>query len=115
MDRVNDAVLKALAGDVLRPAVVSAIIEGVLEQLLPGNIDAQVDGFRRQLRSLDAKIQQLTDSLELGGRGLPSVIARLSERQQEREALLVEMTAAETLHKIHVDRERHRGPPFSSP
>ncbi len=105
MHRVNDAVLQALAGDVLRPAVVSAIIEGVLEQLLPKNIDAQVDGFRRQLRSLDARIQQLTDSLELGGKGLPSVIARLSERQQEREALLVEMTAAETLHQIHIDRD----------
>jgi hypothetical protein len=39
MNRVNDTVLEALAGDVLRPAVVSAIIDGVLEQLLPRNID----------------------------------------------------------------------------
>jgi hypothetical protein len=36
---VNDAVLKAIAGDVLRPAVVSAIIDGFLEQLLPSNVE----------------------------------------------------------------------------
>jgi hypothetical protein len=42
IDRVNDAVLKALAGDVLRPTVVSAIIDGFLKELLPANVEGRV-------------------------------------------------------------------------
>ena len=104
MDRVDDAVLKALGGDVLRPAVVSAIIDGFLEQLLPANIENHVDDLRRRLRVLDGKIENLTDVVEQGGADLPSIIERLSERRKEREALLIEMASAETLHQIQVDR-----------
>src|SRR5207244_982065 len=59
IDRVNDAVLRSLAGDVLRPAVVSAIIDGVLEQLLPANVESHVEELRGQLRTLDTKIGNL--------------------------------------------------------
>lgn len=104
IDRVNDAVLKALAGDVLRQAVVSAIIDGFLEELLPTNIEARVDELRRRLRTLDTKIQHLTAAIEQGGASLPSIIALLSERQKERDALVAEIASAETMHQIHVDR-----------
>jgi hypothetical protein len=104
IDRVNDAVLKALGGDALRPAVVSAIMDGFLEQLLPANIENRVDDLRRRLTVLEAKIHNLTDVVEQGGADLPSIIERLSERKKEREALLMEMGSAETLHQIQVDR-----------
>jgi hypothetical protein len=104
IDRVNDAVLKAIAGDVLRPVVVSAIIDGFLEQLLPMNVETRIDDLRRQLRVLDGKIQNLTAAVEQGGATLPSIIALLAERQRERDALVAEIGSAETLHQIHVDR-----------
>jgi site-specific DNA recombinase len=105
VDRVNDAVLKALAGDVLRPVVVSAIVDGVLEHLLPANVESHVDDLRRALRAVDTKIQHLTTAIEQGGANLPSIIALLSERQKERDVLVLEMGSAEALHRIHVDRE----------
>jgi site-specific DNA recombinase len=104
IDRVNDAVLKAIAGDVLRPAVVSAIIDGFLEQLVPANVESRVDDLRRQLRGLDTKIQNLTAAVEQGGANLPSVIALLGDRQKERDGLVAEIASADTLHQIHVDR-----------
>ena len=44
-------------------------------------------------------------AIEQGGANLPSIIALLSERQKERDALVAEIGSAETLHQIHVDRE----------
>ena len=104
IERVNDAVLKAIAGDVLRPAIVRAIIDGFLEQLLPSNVETHVDDLRRDMRSLDTKIQNLTAAVEQGGANLPSIIALLGERQKERDVLVAAVGSAETLHQIHVDR-----------
>jgi hypothetical protein len=56
IDRVNDAVLKALAGDVLRPAVVSAIIDGFLAAILPADVETRVEALQCDLRALDTKI-----------------------------------------------------------
>ena len=102
--RVDDAVLKAIAGDVLRPAVVSAIIDGFLDQLLPANVETRVDDLHRELRVLDTKIQHLTAAVEQGAAALPSIIARLAERQQEREALVAAIGSAQTMRQIYVDR-----------
>jgi hypothetical protein len=89
---------------VLRPAVVSAIIDDFLEQLLPSNVETRVDDLRRDRRSLDTKIQNITAAVEQGGANLPSIIALLAERQKERDVLLAEIGSAGTLHQIHVDR-----------
>ena len=104
ISRVDDAVLKAIAGDVLRPAVVSAIIDGFLDQLLLANVETRVDDLHRELRILDTKIQRLTAAVEQGAAALPSIIARLAERQQEREALVAAIGSAQTMQQICVDR-----------
>jgi hypothetical protein len=104
IDRVNDAVLKAIAGDVLKPTIVRGMIDLVLEQLVPANIESRVEDLRRQQRTLDTKIQNLTAAIEQGGANLPSIIALLTERQKERDALVGEIASAETLHRIDVDR-----------
>jgi hypothetical protein len=93
-----------IAGDVLRPAVVTAVIDGFLEQLLPANVENRVDELRRALRKLDGKIANLTAAIEQGRASLPSIIGLLSERQKERDVLVAEIGSAETLHQIHVDR-----------
>ena len=86
------------------PAVVSAIIDSFLEQLVPSDVDTGVDHLRRELRVVDTKIQHLTSAVEQGGANIPSIIALLAERQQERDALVAAIGSAETLHQIHVDR-----------
>ncbi len=103
IDRVNEAVLKAIGGDVLRPAVVTAIIDGFLEQLLPANVETRADDLRRELRALDAKIAHLAAGVEQGG-PLASLVALLTARQAERDALLAALGAAEALHQIQRDR-----------
>ena len=75
IERVDDAALKALAGDVLRPAVISAILDACLVAEVPAQIDTDL---RRDLRALDAKIQGLTDAVEQGGRPANDPRATLS-------------------------------------
>jgi multidrug resistance efflux pump len=75
-----------------------------LEQLPPSNVETRVDDLRRELRALDAKIQNLTAAVKQGGANLPSIIALLAQRQKERDVLVAEIGSAETLHQIHADR-----------
>ena len=93
---VNDAVLKAIAQDALRPAVVTAVLDSYLELLLPKNIDTRVEDLRRELRVLDAKIANLVKALEVAGGDLEPVVTQLSQRQQERDALRSELASAAT-------------------
>jgi hypothetical protein len=44
-ERVDDAVLRTLGGDVLRPAVVTAVLEGVFDAMRPDAMDATLSGF----------------------------------------------------------------------
>lgn len=81
-----------------------AVYQPRLGLALPANVDTRVAELRRALRTLDTKIQHLTSAIEQGGADLPSIIALLSKRQEERDALVGEIGSAETLHQIHVDR-----------
>jgi hypothetical protein len=105
LERMDDAVLTALAGNTLRPAVVSAIISGVLEQLIPQNVESRVDDLRQQLRVVETKMANLSAAVEQGAANLPSIIALLTARQQERETLIADISAAETLSQIDADRD----------
>ena len=70
--RVDDAVLVKLASDVLRPAVVRAVIDGVFDAMRPTTIAKSVDTLRAELKSLDRKIANLTEAIENGGAVAPS-------------------------------------------
>jgi site-specific DNA recombinase len=67
IEKVNQAVLAAIATDTLQPAVVTAIIDRHLERLLPVNISNRVDALRQHLRGIDAWIANLTAAIEQGG------------------------------------------------
>jgi site-specific DNA recombinase len=104
VDRVNDAVLTALAGDVLRPAIVTAIIDGVFAALKPATVTANVGALRADLRTLDQKIAHLTAAVE-NGAALAPLVSKLQARQTEREALLAAIAAAEASGQMKVDRQ----------
>src|SRR6185436_5194461 len=56
LERVDDAVLSAIGGDTLRPAVVMAVIDGVLEQLQPSVLARDVDQLRSELRQVERQL-----------------------------------------------------------
>ena len=55
IERVDAAVLGALAGDVLRPAVVLAVIDGVVRELAP-QVTGRRDSGRADLQNVDREI-----------------------------------------------------------
>jgi len=67
-------------------------------------VESHVEELRRQLRTLDTKIGNLTLVSSEGGADIPSVISQLRDWHKERDELLGEIASAETLHQIHVDR-----------
>ena len=104
IDRVNDAVLTALVRKVLRPAVAMAIMDEVFKALRPTARAASVVSLKSELRVLDAKIANLTAAIEQGAAVGP-IVAKLQERQAEREALLTTLGAAQASEQLQVDRQ----------
>jgi hypothetical protein len=60
VDRVDDAVLRALGGDKLRPAAVTAIIDGVLAGFSPAALGQERDCHRTLVTDLEKEIVNLT-------------------------------------------------------
>ena len=56
IERVDDAVLQTLGGDVLRPDVVMAILDGVFEAMTPTTRARDVDALRTELSGLEREI-----------------------------------------------------------
>jgi len=104
IDRVNEAVLTKLYREVLRPAVVMTIIDGVFKALRPTARAANVSSLKSDLRALDGKIANLTAAIEQGAAVGP-IVTKLQERQAEREALLTAMGAAQATEQLAVDRQ----------
>ena len=103
IERVDRAVQDELATNVLRPAVVRAIIAGVFKALQPTAVTANVGALRTELRALDTKIANLTDAIENGAAVAP-LVTKLQARQAERDDLLAAIGAAEAMKQIAVDR-----------
>lgn len=103
LEIADRAVLGALATDVLDPGVVAAVIDLVFEQLRPAQVESTVASLRQQLRDLDRIIGNLMAAIEAGQAPAP-LVAKLADRQREREALLAAIGAASAVEQIHVDR-----------
>lgn len=109
VDRVNDAVLRTIGGDVLRPAVVNAVIAGVLDAQRPEVFAHDLEQRRRELAELDAEIARLTDAVAAGGR-LPGLLAGLQAREQRRNDMNSQIAALAATAPFHADRraiQRH--------
>jgi len=106
LEVADAAVLEALARDTLDPEVVTGIVAMVFAQFAPTRRDATVAALTRDLRSVDAKIATVTSAIETGGAALPSLIARLAERQQERDRLVAAIGAAR--FKLRPSRSRRQ-------
>jgi hypothetical protein len=104
---VDDAVLRAIGGDVLRPADVSAVLDGVFEALRPDAQSATLQRLRAELAEVERQIARLTEGVAAGGL-LPSLIDVLKARHQRQTELRQEIESTETLTVVRLDR-RGRG------
>jgi hypothetical protein len=77
---VDAAVQSKLVSDVLRPAIVRAVLDGVFEALQPTSVGKSVRALRHDLAALDVKIARLTAAIE-DGDALAPIVAKLRARQ----------------------------------
>jgi hypothetical protein len=92
-ERIEDAVLTELV-DAFRPAVVDAVLEGVVAAMEQDVTDTALDHARAELASIEHEIARLVNALALGG-DIPAAVAAVKARQarqQELQRVLVEAT-----------------------
>jgi hypothetical protein len=76
---VHETVLRTLDGDVLRPAIVSAVLDGVFEAMTPGAVAPTIQRARAELAIVERAIARFVEALALGG-DMAAVIAALKAR-----------------------------------
>ena len=101
--RLDQAVLKTLAGDVLRPAVVMAVVDGLLCRLEPQAAGRDVDRQRAALQIVDREIGFLAQAISTGGE-LEPLLAELRVRQVRRDELLTAIAAYQRVSVLQFDR-----------
>ena len=67
IDRVDRAVLETMAGKVLNPPIVDAVIAGVLESLEPATRAKEAQGYRTELTRVEGELARLTEAIATGG------------------------------------------------
>jgi site-specific DNA recombinase len=91
VDRVDEAVLRTLGTDVLRPPVVMAILDGVEE-------------LRSELSAIERELARLTNALAAGGT-LEPLLEAVKTRQGRREQVTAALAARESFHLRRFDRK----------
>ncbi len=104
IDRIDRAVLKTLAGDVLRPAVVMAIVDGVLARLEPRVAAHDVGQQQTALQTVEREIGNLAKAIAAGGQ-LEPLLVELRVRQARRDELLAAIAAYEGGNVLRFDRK----------
>jgi site-specific DNA recombinase len=102
-ERIDDAVLQALGGDVLRPAIVSAVLDGVFEAMKPAARGASREQARAELATVEREISRLTDAIATGG-PMDALLRALKARQARHVALQQAIAAATEQQASRVDR-----------
>ena len=67
MGAMDDAVLTALAGDVLAPDIVDEVVTGALAALRPTSADHTRRALKREQQKVEAEAARLTEAIALGG------------------------------------------------
>ena len=86
MEATNDAVLTALAGDVLAPDVVDEVVAGVIEAMRPSQWQRAKKDIERERQRIDTEIERLTEAIVMGG-ALAPLLERLKRCQAKKETV----------------------------
>ena len=100
MDDVDQAVLGKLANEVLRTAVVDAVMQGVLEALEPRTRARQAETYRAELASVERELARLAEAIATTG-AVSALMTAITDRQAKRDELVAAIAAADMRH---VDR-----------
>ena len=103
METIDAAVLTAIGGDVLRPAVVMAVINAVIAELKPQALKRTVDRKRKALRDAEREIGNLTKAIAAGG-PLDSLLAELKACEGRRAELIDSIDSADAVDVRRLDR-----------
>jgi DNA invertase Pin-like site-specific DNA recombinase len=91
MDRVDEAVLTTIGSDVLKPAVINAVMSGVKEAMKPANISRDETRRKREIAILDDEIGRLTEAIASSSTSLPTLLEAVQTRQRRRDELIVRL------------------------
>jgi hypothetical protein len=83
---IDEAVLRRLGGDVLRPAVVQAVIDGVFDAMQPDVVAGNVDRLHRELAAAERELANLARAIAAGGQ-LEPLLVELKACQARRDEL----------------------------
>jgi Recombinase zinc beta ribbon domain len=103
IERIDDAVLKTLGGDVLRPAVVVAVVDGVLAELAPTSIVRELDRLRAERQAVEREAANLAAAIAAGGQ-LDALVGGLTNREIRRRELDALIAAREVVDIRRLDR-----------
>lgn len=95
MARVDEAVLAAIETRLFGPGVVEDVLAEALRAIGPAGQGraACADSARAGVQAIDAEIDRLTEAIAHGGH-LPSLVMKLQAKEQERDGLRVQASAA---------------------
>ena len=94
LERVERAVLAKIGRDVLRPAVIDAVLDGVFEAMAtPAISEKAAQRLRRELHAADEEMARLTAAIATGGR-IDALLTALRERQDRRDRIALDLEAA---------------------
>jgi site-specific DNA recombinase len=93
-ERIDEAVLQALGGEVLRPAVVEAVLDGVCDAMRPDVRQVAVEKLRGELVKVDREMTRLVEAIAAGGE-MASLMSALTARQQRQTELHHALESAE--------------------
>jgi len=119
VDRVDAAVVTAFLTEVLRPKVVSAILDAVFDGIQASTAPTNINSLKRDLGVLEKKITNLTDAVESGAAIAP-LVKKLHERQAERGSVagghrLGRRRVSWSIRVMKEPLQRSRDHPFDSP
>ena len=83
VDLVDRAVLRAISGDVLRPAVVLQVIDGVLAALHPKRVANGIGHLKGELQGVERELANLAHAIAAGG-PLEALLVELKVREARR-------------------------------
>ncbi len=104
IERVDHAVRKTLGADVLRPAIVMGVVDGLLATLAPRAAARNVNQHRTALQAVDREIGNLARAVASGDQ-LEPLLVELRRRQARRSELLQAIATFENLNVRRFDRK----------
>ena len=102
LEPIDQAVLRTLGGDVLKPAVVSAVIDGVLRAVTPST--AELPALRTSLASVERGLGNLAEAIATTGELAP-LLRELQSVTAKRDDLVARIAGLERFNLQRIDRK----------